>query len=349
MTAQVSRFELSGMDEKPDFGVFVGQTICPIMVLDRDFRYVFANEAYQKALGKTEAELLGWSYFEVLPETPKREAEIRERFRQTLDGQATRLEVQPFRALDSDGREKAGHWQAMQEPIRDASGRGIYIVQRAQDVTAQVMLQRSNDLIAAELDHRVKNLVTVILATARITSTGAESVEQYTDEFCSRLESMARYYNKLSANGWKGLSFRDMFEDELAQVAGRGSGRYAVSGENITLSVKATKDGGMVIHELVANAVKYGCFSRPGGRLDIEWTIVDGKLRILWVESGLEGVTEPTKTGFGTKLLSMMPNASIRRDFRDTGLVVEYVVPVHLAVDGYEFSGETAAEAQAPS
>ena len=339
MPALSTDLDLPETDGIPDLGAFVDQSICPIMVLDRKFRYVYANAAYQKAIQIADEELLGRSYFEVLPETPERESEIRARFHQALAGEPTQLKVRVVKSVSADGEETTRHWQAMLEPLCDASGMPRYIVQRAQDVTEQVLLQQVNDVMSTELDHRVKNLVTVVLATARITSTGATSVSQYTDDFCGRLESMARCYDKLSGNGWNGLSFRDMFEDELAQVVGRGSDRYSIKGENLVLSVKATKDGGMVIHELVANAAKHGCYSRPGGRLDIEWEVIDGNLRIVWVETGLSGVTEPDRTGFGTKLLSMMPNARVRREFRDSGLWLEYVVPIHLAVDGVDFVG----------
>lgn len=341
MSAHASEAKRPRYSESPDFGAFLNQSICPIMILDRGYRYVFANDAYQKAVQRTGEELLGRNYFEVFPEAP--EQEVSEIFRRALAGEPARLEVHPFPTVGVEEPGKARHWQAMLEPLRNAAGEAEFIVQRAQDVTAQVMLQQDIDVIATELDHRVKNLVTVILATARITSASAESVEQYTDEFCSRLESMARCYNKLSANGWRGLSFRDLFDDELAQIVGRGSDRYSLKGEDITLGLKASKDGSMVIHELASNAAKHGCFSQPGGRLDIEWSLIDGILKIIWLESGLTGVTAPEKVGFGTKLLSMLPNAKIRQEYRDTGLWLEYVVPLHLALDEYEFAEDSAA------
>lgn len=340
MSAQTSEFRLQ-CSSSPDLGAFLDQSICPVMILDRGFRYVFANEAYRKTVQRSEAELLGQSYFEVFPEAP--EQEVSEIFRRALRGEPARLELHPFPAVGVGDPDNVSHWQAMLEPLRNKAGEAEYIVQRAQDVTAQVMLQKSVDVIAAELDHRVKNLLTIILATARITSASAVSVEQYTEEFCSRLESMTHCYNKLSANGWKGISFRELFDDELARVVARGSDRYSLKGDDIVLGLKASKDGAMVIHELVSNAAKHGCFTQPEGRLAIEWKVLDGMLRITWDESGLSGVQPPKKAGFGMKLLSMLPNARIRKDFRDTGLCLEYVVPVSLAVDDYEFVGDGAA------
>lgn len=341
MSVQSSDAKKPRYTESPDLGAFLNQSICPIMILDRDYRYVFANDAYRSAVHRTEEELLGRSYFDVFPEAPERE--VSEIFQRALAGEPALLEVHPFPTVGGGESSKARHWQAMLEPLRNAAGEAEFIVQRAQDVTAQVMLQQSIDVIATELDHRVKNLVTVILATARISSASADSIEQYTDEFCKRLESMARCHNKLSANGWKGLSMRELFDDELAQVVPRGSGRYSLRGEDITLGLKASKDGAMVIHELASNAAKHGCFSQPGGRLDIEWTVVDGSLKVTWLESGLEGVKAPKKVGFGSKLLSMMPNVKVRQEYRNTGMWLEYVTPLYLALNEYESAKDSAA------
>lgn len=323
--------------KKLDIAGIAQQSVVPTIVMDRDLRIVFANAAYERAVQKPGENLVGQAVFDVFPFTSDKEIAFRKKCTEAFTGKMTRTAIQPYQQTDADGRTMMRYWQATQEPLRNADGDIEFIMQRVQDVTHLMTLQQSNDAITTELDHRVKNLVTVILATARISSTSAESVQQYTDEFCNRLESMARYYNKLSANGWQGLSLRSMFEDELAQVVGRGAIRYSLKGKDVVLSYKATKDGGMVIHELVANAVKHGCFSQPEGRLDVEWWISEGKLHVIWHETGLTGVREPSKVGFGTKLLSMLPNAEVHREFRDTGLWLNYVIPVNLATGGYEF------------
>ena len=319
----------------PDFGVFVDQSICPIMALDRTFCIAYANDAYLDAMKRTRADLLGKSYFEAFPMDPECEQEAVEKFNKVLAGKTARLEVQPLQHSGPDGCHSPRHWHAMMEAQRNESGEVEFIVQRAQDVSEQVRLQRSNDVLAAELDHRVKNLISVILATARISGATAESVEQYTEEFCNRLESMTRNYDLLSANGWRGVSLRSMLEQEISHAIGRSSNRYSLRGSDFTLTLKGSKDGGLIIHEMVANAVKFGCFSRPEGRLDVEWDVVDEMLRVVWTESGMTGISAPIKEGFGTKILSIFPNARIRQEFRDSGMRLEVLVPADLVIDGY--------------
>jgi PAS domain S-box-containing protein len=305
-----------------------------MMALDKELRYVFANNAYCKVIGCQQADIIGQhvaDVFEVFPED--KESFIRN-CEAAFAGEVTRAVVRTSGASETSGRTRTINWQMTQEPFYGRNGEVKYIVQRSEDVTHLVELQKSHDVVTAELDHRVKNLISVVLAMARITSSTAETVEQYTEEFCARLESVARIYNRMSDAGWTGLSLKSLIEGELFQVSGGRPIDYSLKGEDILLTVPATKDGGMVLHEMASNAVKYGCFSKPGGRLDVEWFLEDGKLKVLWVESGMTGIKPPDKDGFGTKLITMLPNAQVKRDYRETGLHIEYTVPTGPTVEG---------------
>jgi PAS domain S-box-containing protein len=318
-----------GLDQKV-IAEFTERSTIPVMALDRDLCFVFANAAYCKALGRTFAQIRGQYVFDVYEAPPADQESFKRKCGLTFAGAITRSEIQTALVQDEEGRTRSVYWQATQEPFLDENGMVRYVLQRIEDVTHLVELQRSHDIVSAELDHRVKNLISVILATARITSPMASSVEQYTDEFCARVESMARIYDRMSSAGWRGLSLRSLFEEELTQVASRQPIQYSLKGKDIQLSLKATKDGGMIIHEFVANAAKYGCFAQPGGRLDVEWSISDAKLRVLWVETGGGVGATPRKAGFGTKLTEMLPNARVRREYSENGLRIEYTVPIEV-------------------
>ena len=333
MALHLDNLRATTSGENLPFGSIAEQTTLPMMVLDRDLNIVFANKAYQGVAEQTEEALLGRNIVEVIAGAGKLRQEVEERCHQTFAGKVTFLDVWPYQSARKGNGEVRKHWQAVQEPLRNSEGEVVYILHRAQDVTEQVLLQRSNDVVTAELDHRVKNFMTVILATVRLSSVGADSVEQYTEDLCGRLDSMSRNYGMLSARDWQGLTLREIFEDELAHAGSRYAHRHTIKGEDFPLSLKASKDGCMIIHELVANAVKHGCFSKSDGWLDIEWSIQGDDLRVIWSETGVSGVSEPQKAGFGSKLLQMMPNARITREFRETGLLLEYLVPVHLAFE----------------
>lgn len=316
-----------------DISGFVDQSPVPTMAIDRDLRYIYANQAYCQAIGRPIDEVLGKYVFDIYQAPSDHELSFRRKCSLSFQGEVTRSEVQTSVFTDDEGRSRTVYWQTTQEPYFGRDGQVRCVVHRVEDVTHLVELQKSHDVIVTELDHRVKNFVSVILATARITSLSADSVEQYTEDFCSRVDSMARIYSRMSADGLRGLSLRSVFEDELAQVAARKNIQYSLKGDDVQLTVKSSKDGGMVIHEFVTNAVRHGCFSRPEGRLDVEWAVVDNELRVLWVESGLTGIKPPDKKGFGTRLTDMLPNARVTRTYHDTGLTIEYIVPVEVVTD----------------
>ncbi|KCZ49098.1 MULTISPECIES: sensor histidine kinase [unclassified Hyphomonas] len=323
---------------------FVEQSMVPTMALDRDLRFVFANAAYCKSFSVLKEQLIGRNVFDVFDVAPEVEASFRKNWILSFQGKRTRSEVQKSIVKGRDGTSRPIHWQSTQEPFYGSDGQVQYVVQRVENITHLVELQQSHDVMTAELDHRVKNFVSVILATARITSASATSVEQFTDDFCSRIDSMARIYSRMSSSGLKGLQLRSLFEDELAQISSQKAIRYNLKGEDVQLTLKSTRDGGMVIHEFVTNALKHGCFSQPEGQLDVEWSVSGNLLRVLWVESGLTGVKPPKRVGFGTRLTEMLPNAKVTRDYKDTGLTIEYTVPIELVIEEAEVDDNWPAE-----
>jgi two-component sensor histidine kinase len=65
----------------------------------------------------------------------------------------------------------------------------------------------------------------------------------------------------------------------------------------------------LVLHELATNAIKYGALSRDVGVVQVTWNLAqDGRglryLNLLWQETGGPPVTRPTRTGFGTRMIS---------------------------------------------
>lgn len=323
------------LDEK-DIAGLSEQSVVPIMAVDRNLRYVFANAAYCKVLDKSRDELIGSYVFDVYQAPPDDQESFRQKCDRAFRGEVTRSDIHTRLITGKDGRARTIYWQSTQEPFHSPDGEIRYIIQRSENVTHLVELQKSHDVISAELDHRVKNFVSVILATARITAVSATSVSQYTEDFCSRIDSMARIYSRMSSLGLTGLQLRSLFEDELAQISSQKAIQYSLKGDDIQLTGKSTRDGGMVIHEFVTNALRHGCFSRPGGRLDVEWSVSGNLLRVLWVESGLTGIKPPERIGFGTRLTDMLPNAKVKREYRDSGLTIEYVVPIDLVIQEIE-------------
>ena len=95
----------------------------------------------------------------------------------------------------------------------------------------------------------------------------------------------------------------------------------------------------MAFHELVTNGLKYGALSVPEGRVDVTYEWEDAmtsqeadtarRLAITWVESGGPPVAQPTRQGFGTKMIGTVLaaelDAEVTFDYRSTGFRCEIV------------------------
>jgi two-component sensor histidine kinase len=82
------------------------------------------------------------------------------------------------------------------------------------------------------------------------------------------------------------------------------------------------------VHELTTNAAKYGALSLPEGRVHIEWSrAADGRLVVRWTETSGPPVKQPTRRGFGMRVMQTIIrgqlNGDVRFDWRAEGLVCE--------------------------
>ena len=301
----------------------------PMMILDREQRFVYANDAYLKATHSTLDSLLGRNVFDCFPDTPDRVEAVQSKFQRTLDtGETTTLDAQPFQLAMSDGRTRQLVWQAVQDPVFDRDGAVVGMIQRAEDVTRQHELQRRNEAISHELSHRVKNIMAVVMSIARITSRNATSISDFTHSFIERLGAMARTNEQLAHGNWRGLDVRALLDAELGPYREEEGRTYSLDGPEIRLSLEATKDLSMVVHELATNAAKYGCLGDEAGALTVCWRFEDEALHLDWTESCNRPVDapQPGKTGFGSRLLEMLPYIEVQRDFRPDGLALSITV-----------------------
>lgn len=320
-----------------DFRKVIDTSTMPIMLLDRDLRYVYANDAYVETVATEREKLLGNDVFDVFPEEPKRVAWVRGKFIDVFDGKITRLNAEPYEIELADGTRKILHWLTVQEPVFDENGDVTHMLQRIEDVSDRMELERQKDIISKELDHRVKNLLAVISATALISGQTATSLPQFIEDFGDRLRAMDRTYSRLNDNNWTGMDLRDLVIEELNQFQNPDDGQCQLEGDAIQLSIKSTKDAAMLLHELATNAAKYGCFSVPHGKLSVKWWVEDNSLNVKWVESGMTGIKTPEHTGFGTNLFDMMPNVHVERTYRDEGLSIHIKVPGAIALGQFQF------------
>jgi len=294
----------------------------PIMILDRELNFVFANDAYLTSTERSWKNIAGKHVFDVFPDTPERVHHVHSFFADCLNGAVTTLDAQPFNLKHKDGHEELRYWRATQEPLRGKNGDVLYMVQYTEDVTERVEAQIQKDLIAQELNHRVKNVLSVIQSIARLSSRGQTSVDEFAQEFIQRVGAMSRVHGRLYENEFTGTTLRHILIDELETMSAKDAEVFSLVGPEVMLSANLSKDLSMVIHELATNAAKYGCFSTEAGKLVVTWTHNEKTTRLIWRETGGGKIEKLSEDGFGSTLIRAVKNIDCDRTIIDGGLEV---------------------------
>lgn len=168
------------------------------------------------------------------------------------------------------------------------------------DVSTLARAEEQQKVLIAELNHRVKNMLAVIIAIVKTSLRGKAIERGVLDTLLNRLHGMARAYELLSARSWSAVGVRDIIEQELGVFE---TGRIHVSGANVELEPTKALALGMVIHELATNAVKYGALSNEDGAVRVGWTVDEGRVALDWRETGGPATAVPEPTGFGLVLI----------------------------------------------
>ncbi len=209
----------------------------------------------------------------------------------------------------------------------------LEVVLRLSD-SADQERQRANEkqeLLIAELNHRVRNILALIRGLISQTRQSAMSVEQFVDTLESRVHALARAHDQITADRWAPARLYDLIEVEAAAYLGQRSDRVRLTGPNVLLTPAAFTVLALVIHELLTNAAKYGALT-DGGTVSIDWRVdEDGSLLLDWAESGGPAVVAPTRRGFGSTVIERsIPydlNGHAEVHYRLAGLEAQFCIP----------------------
>ena len=114
--------------------------------------------------------------------------------------------------------------------------------------------------------------------------------------------ALSRAHNLLTEQNWGGASLERVVSDSIEHLAGE-PGRFAIDGEPLRLTPRAALALALALHELGTNAAKYGALSVDGGRVAIGWRLDGGRLRLEWKERAARRSSEPSRRGFGSRLI----------------------------------------------
>lgn len=181
--------------------------------------------------------------------------------------------------------------------------------------------ERRQRLLLDELNHRVKNTLAAVQSIAMQTLDSAPSTDVFQSTFLSRLMSLSSTHDVLVRREWQSARFSELVASTLDHY-GRP---YQVTGPDLWLAPNTAVTLGLALHELSTNAVKHGAWV-GAGRVDLSTAVgKDGRVFIVWRETGGPPVTTPKHKGFGSRLLTRGVardlDGEVELDYRPEGLV----------------------------
>ena len=293
----------------------------PCAVLDREFRFVDMNEAYLETLDVVAEDLVGQRMLDVFPEGEERQKLLSVAFGKALSGKNGSLHEIEYAIPDDDTKSGMRNiwWNMHFTPVKNSQDGVSYIILRVNDVTGLVKNRELKDAIAGEMQHRFGNLMAMISTLARMTARGQTSLDEFLPDFEARIQTLTKTHSLLTNGDWNGLTMDRLIHQQLDVYADKLGNSIFVDGPELRVNAAEAQSISMALHELTTNAAKYGALHQDGGKLSIRWTKLDEGFEFEWGETGLVGITEPTKKGFGTMILTqILPsqlNGSVTREF----------------------------------
>jgi PAS domain S-box-containing protein len=274
------------------------------VVTGADHRFMFTNAAYRRLLGQRQ--LVGKTVVEAVPEIEEQGliATLNRIFTSGEPYFGRRQKV----ALMHEGATapRESYLEFILQPIKDTTGQTWGIFVQGHDVTEAVEAEDRQRLLINELNHRVKNTLAVVQGLAQ-QSFGREPTDGRFEVFGARLGALAGAHTLLTAATWEAADLLELVRGSLEATAGRDLARCTLAGPLVTIPPQLAVTLAMIIHELSTNAIKYGALSTDEGTVTVQWSVARGReateLVIDWREAGGPAVAEPTREGFGARLI----------------------------------------------
>jgi light-regulated signal transduction histidine kinase (bacteriophytochrome)/CheY-like chemotaxis protein len=269
-----------------------------------------------------------------------------------LAGSPTLTPRQSFAAWRETVRGQCAPWTEAE--LRAAEALRITLLEvvlRLTDVAARDRHEAAErqDLLIAELNHRVRNILGIVSGLVSQSRASVEDVETFAAVLGGRVQALARAHDQLTADNWGSALLDVLIGVEAEAYLSARPHCVGAAGPAVLLSPRAFTTLALVIHELMTNSAKYGALSVATGRVAIEWKLdVEGALVIDWRETGGPLVSPPKRRGFGTTIIERsVPHelhglASV--DYRLGGLVAQFTIPTGLVTPAEVASADRTAE-----
>jgi two-component sensor histidine kinase len=201
---------------------------------------------------------------------------------------------------------------------------GVFI-----DVTERKKAEEAREMLADEMNHRVKNIFAVTSALTTISARSTTTKDEMVKDLRQRILALSKAHDMVRPDirqQKKAAELGDLLITLLEPYATKTKGVH-ISTPKLLVGEKSATALALVVHELATNSIKYGALSNANGALDIKCSANGGEVVMVWSESGGPPTSKPSgPSGFGTKLvirsLSDQLGGTISASWRRTGAVV---------------------------
>ncbi len=238
-----------------------------------------------------------------------------------------------FRIRRTDG---VARWLSISGVVEHAkTGKPLRAYGILQDVTERKSHEEQIHLLMREVNHRAKNMLSLVQAIAR--QTAAREPEDFIGCFTERLQALAANHDLLVRNEWQGVDVEDLVRAQLAHFADLVGSRINVDGPKLHLNAAAAQAIGLALHELATNAGKYGALSTDRGRAEVCWETVGDTFTMSWSERDGPPVSAPKRRGFGTIVIETMAchstDGAVDLDYAPSGVIWRLICPAASALE----------------
>jgi PAS domain S-box-containing protein len=298
-----------------------------------DGTWIEANDHLCKFLGRTRAELMQLTFQEITHPDDV-DADVAQ-LQRVLTGAVDSYSMDK-RYLRPDGEAVWGRLTV--GCIRGEDGDVQVFVSAVEDISTRKAADIRQALVTRELNHRVKNLMSVVQSIARRTLDTDRPMHEARAVFAGRLEALARAQDVIL----QGFADKADLSQLLAEAIGTCApdpARVRMKGPAVLVAPERALALTLIFHELCTNAVKHGALSNARGQVDVSWELLDpatSRVKLAWTESGGPRVDASGKKGFGSVLIQRaLPLEARRLDMRPEGLVFEMTAELATAAPAF--------------
>ncbi|WP_299793253.1 PAS domain-containing protein [uncultured Marivita sp.] len=338
MDREVS-FQPGSISEQDATAIFSASTVAMVLTNPRlpDNPIVYVNRAFERLTGYASEAALGRNcrFLQCEQTSTSTVKELREAIdkREEISTVLTNARSNGERFLNA----------LLISPVTDDDGEVVYFVGLQSEVASDKQAERLKqfETVTAEIQHRVKNHLSMILGLIRMKARKSSDPDEFKD-LSRRIESLQLLYEEMSAatlernDGKIKLgAYLGRVANAIAYLDSRPGVRMNIHVEPLLVDTETAVRIGLILSEVLTNAMQHAFQEQKSGLVELRVVRTDnGGMRAIVTDDGVglpEGVTWPNSDGLGGRIVEGLCDglqATLKVTRGAVGTIVTLDVPV---------------------